>query len=171
MAGDDARPGRRGAAESGPHRDAAPSESHRVSKRHPRPARSSTSTPRRSCRPTKAVTASTTSPSAICPRLCWTDISRLRRRSAGWRSAARRRSLQSDIIRVAPDLTQEEHAAGTPDRHARRGVDLRHTFAQDGEYDIQICLARGLSGRHRRAQGHGTARDSRAARPDSRSGR
>ncbi len=31
-------------------------------------------------------------------------------------------SLQSDIIRVPPDVTQEEHVSWTPDRHARRGV-------------------------------------------------
>ncbi|HEY5617676.1 MAG TPA: DUF1592 domain-containing protein [Vicinamibacterales bacterium] len=54
-------------------------------------------------------------------------------------------SLQSDIIRVAPDLTQEEHAAGLP-IGTRGGVSIRYTFAQDGEYDIQFYLARSYSG-------------------------
>jgi cytochrome c5 len=54
-------------------------------------------------------------------------------------------SLQSDIIRVAPDLTQEEHAAGLP-IGTRGGVLVKYTFAQDGEYDIQFYLARGYSG-------------------------
>ena len=53
--------------------------------------------------------------------------------------------LQSDIIRVAPDLTQEEHAAGLP-IGTRGGVSIKYTFAQDGEYDIQFYLARGYSG-------------------------
>jgi mono/diheme cytochrome c family protein len=54
-------------------------------------------------------------------------------------------SLQSDIVRVAPDLTQEEHAAGLP-VGTRGGVSIRYTFAQDGEYDIQFYLARSYSG-------------------------
>src|SRR6266850_403963 len=41
-------------------------------------------------------------------------------------------SLQSDIVRVAPDLTQEEHAAGLP-IGTRGGVSVRYNFAQDGE--------------------------------------
>jgi hypothetical protein len=54
-------------------------------------------------------------------------------------------SVQSDIIRVAPDVTQEEHVAGLP-IGTRGGVSVRYTFAQDGEYDIQIYLARSYSG-------------------------
>ena len=54
-------------------------------------------------------------------------------------------SLQSDIIRVPPDVTQEEHVAGLP-IGTRGGVLIPYTFAQDGEYDIQIYLARGYSG-------------------------
>jgi hypothetical protein len=54
-------------------------------------------------------------------------------------------SLQSDIIRVPPDVTQEEHVDGLP-IGTRGGVSVRYTFAQDGEYDIQIYLARGYSG-------------------------
>ena len=54
-------------------------------------------------------------------------------------------SLQSDIIRVAPDLTQEAHAAGLP-IGTRGGVSIRYTFAQDGEYDIQFYLARSYAG-------------------------
>jgi hypothetical protein len=54
-------------------------------------------------------------------------------------------SLQSDIIRVAPDVTQEEHVAGLP-VGTRGGILFPYTFAQNGEYDIQIYLARGYSG-------------------------
>jgi hypothetical protein len=54
-------------------------------------------------------------------------------------------SLQSDIIRVPPDVTQEGHVAGLP-IGTRGGVSSPYTFAQTGEYDIQIYLARGYSG-------------------------
>ena len=54
-------------------------------------------------------------------------------------------SLESDIIRVPPDVTQEEHVPGLP-IGTRGGVSVRYTFAQDGEYDIQVYLARGYSG-------------------------
>lgn len=54
-------------------------------------------------------------------------------------------SLQSDIIRVPPDVTQEEHVPGLP-IGTRGGVSVPYTFAQDGEYDIQIYLARSYSG-------------------------
>jgi len=54
-------------------------------------------------------------------------------------------SLQSDIIRVPPDVTQEEHVEGLP-IGTRGGVLIPYTFAQHGEYDIQIYLARGYSG-------------------------
>jgi hypothetical protein len=54
-------------------------------------------------------------------------------------------SLQSDIIRVPPDVTQEGHVDGLP-IGTRGGVLIPYTFAQNGEYDIQIYLARGYSG-------------------------
>jgi hypothetical protein len=54
-------------------------------------------------------------------------------------------SLQSDIIRVSEDVTQEEHVPGLP-IGTRGGVSVRYNFAQDGEYDIQVYLARGYSG-------------------------
>ena len=54
-------------------------------------------------------------------------------------------SLQSDIIRLPADLTQEDHLPGLP-MGTRGGVSVSHTFAQDGEYDIQIWLARDLEG-------------------------
>jgi len=54
-------------------------------------------------------------------------------------------ALQSDIIRVPPDVTQEEHVTGLP-IGTRGGVLAPYTFAQTGEYDIQIYLARGYSG-------------------------
>src|SRR5262245_61139693 len=54
-------------------------------------------------------------------------------------------SLQSDIIRVPPDVTQEEHVEGLP-IGTRGGLLFPYTFAQNGAYDIQIYLARGYSG-------------------------
>src|SRR2546422_6148637 len=54
-------------------------------------------------------------------------------------------SVQSDIIRVSEDVTQEEHVPGLP-IGTRGGVSVRYNFAQDGGYDIQVYLARGYSG-------------------------
>ncbi len=54
-------------------------------------------------------------------------------------------SLQSDVIRVPPDTTQEEHVAGLP-LGTRGGMSTSYTFAQDGEYEIQIRLARNRTG-------------------------
>ena len=54
-------------------------------------------------------------------------------------------SLQSDVISVPPDTTQEEHVAGLP-IGTRGGMSTVYTFAQDGEYEIQIRLARNRTG-------------------------
>ena len=54
-------------------------------------------------------------------------------------------SLQGDIIRVAPDLTQENHLHGLP-LGTRGGLSTSYTFPRDGEYEIQILLARNLTG-------------------------
>ena len=54
-------------------------------------------------------------------------------------------SLQGDIIRVPPDLTQEDHLHGLP-LGTRGGVSTSYTFPRDGEYEIQILLARNLTG-------------------------
>ena len=54
-------------------------------------------------------------------------------------------SLQSDIVRVPPDVTQEGHVQGLP-IGTRGGVSVPYTFPQDGAYDIQIYLARSYSG-------------------------
>ncbi len=54
-------------------------------------------------------------------------------------------SLQSDIIQNAADLTQERHLPGLP-LGTRGGLSTPYTFPQDGEYDIQIFLARNLTG-------------------------
>ncbi|HXI27216.1 MAG TPA: DUF1592 domain-containing protein, partial [Vicinamibacterales bacterium] len=54
-------------------------------------------------------------------------------------------SLQSDVIRVAPDLTQEDQLPGLP-IGTRGGVSMSYTFAEDGEYDLQVWLARNLEG-------------------------
>ena len=54
-------------------------------------------------------------------------------------------SLQSEVISVPPDLTQEKHIPGLP-IGTRGGVSVSYTFPQDGEYDIQIRLARNRTG-------------------------
>src|SRR5215813_3919945 len=54
-------------------------------------------------------------------------------------------SLQNDVIRLPADLTQEEHVPGLP-IGTRGGASVSYTFPQDGEYDIQIWLARDLAG-------------------------
>ncbi len=54
-------------------------------------------------------------------------------------------SLQSEVIRVAGDVTQEAHMPGLP-IGTRGGTVVPFTFAQDGEYDIQIRLARNRVG-------------------------
>ena len=54
-------------------------------------------------------------------------------------------SLQADVIRVSADTTQEEHVPGLP-LGTRGGVVIPYTFAQDGEYDIQVRLARNRTG-------------------------
>ena len=54
-------------------------------------------------------------------------------------------SLQSDVVRVPPDLTQEDHLPGLP-IGTRGGVAVPYTFAESGEYDIQVWLARSLEG-------------------------
>jgi mono/diheme cytochrome c family protein len=54
-------------------------------------------------------------------------------------------SLQNDTIRLAADLTQEDHLPGLP-LGTRGGVATTYTFPQDGEYEIQISLMRDLAG-------------------------
>ena len=54
-------------------------------------------------------------------------------------------SLEAATIRLPADLTQEEHVAGLP-IGTRGGVSISLHFAQDGEYEIQIWLARDLNG-------------------------
>jgi hypothetical protein len=51
------------------------------------------------------------------------------------------RSPGGDTIRVQTDLTQEEHLPGLP-IGTRGGALIDYTFPRDGEYDIQIRLAR-----------------------------
>ena len=51
------------------------------------------------------------------------------------------RSPGGDTIRIQPDLTQEEHLEGLP-IGTRGGALVRYTFPLDGEYEIQIRLAR-----------------------------
>src|SRR6185295_6033561 len=54
-------------------------------------------------------------------------------------------SPETDVIRLPPDLTQEEHVPGLP-VGTRGGMASPHTFTHDGEYDIQIWLARDRTG-------------------------
>ena len=54
-------------------------------------------------------------------------------------------SLQSEIISLPADLTQEDHLPGLP-MGTRGGISTSYTFSQDGEYDIQVLLARNLEG-------------------------
>ena len=51
------------------------------------------------------------------------------------------RSPGGETIRVAADLTQEEHIDGLP-IGTRGGALVRYTFPMDGEYEIQIRLTR-----------------------------
>ena len=54
-------------------------------------------------------------------------------------------SLQSDTISLPADLTQEDQLPGLP-IGTRGGLSTSYTFAQDGEYEIQISLMRDLAG-------------------------
>ena len=54
-------------------------------------------------------------------------------------------SLQSDTIYLPADLTQEDQLPGLP-MGTRGGLSTAYTFAQDGEYEIQILLSRNLEG-------------------------
>ena len=54
-------------------------------------------------------------------------------------------ALQSDTIGLRADLTQENHLPGMP-IGTRGGGATSYTFGQDGEYDIQVLLARDLAG-------------------------
>ena len=54
-------------------------------------------------------------------------------------------TVQSYVIRAPADLTQEQHIAGLP-IGTRGGLSVSYTFPQDGEYDIQIRLARNRVG-------------------------
>ena len=54
-------------------------------------------------------------------------------------------SMQADTIRLPADRTQETHVAGLP-LGTRGGAIIPYTFARDGEYEIQVWLARDLSG-------------------------
>jgi mono/diheme cytochrome c family protein len=51
------------------------------------------------------------------------------------------RSPGGDTIRIQADVTQEEHRDGLP-IGTRGGAVIRYTFPMDGEYEIQIRLAR-----------------------------
>jgi hypothetical protein len=51
------------------------------------------------------------------------------------------RSPGGETIRIRPDLTQEEHVEGLP-IGTRGGALIPYTFPQDGEYEIQLRLAR-----------------------------
>ena len=54
-------------------------------------------------------------------------------------------SLQNDVFLLPADLTQEDQLPGLP-IGTRGGMSRTHTFVQDGEYVIQVLLARDLAG-------------------------
>src|SRR5207244_11351170 len=54
-------------------------------------------------------------------------------------------SLQSDTISLPADLTQEDQLPGLP-IGTRRGMSTSYTFAQDGEYEIEISLLPSMEG-------------------------
>jgi mono/diheme cytochrome c family protein len=54
-------------------------------------------------------------------------------------------SLVNDTILLPADLTQEDQLPGLP-MGTRGGTQTSYTFAQDGEYEIQISLMRDLAG-------------------------
>ena len=152
-------------AQPGPHRDAAPSESNRVSERHQRSAGARHRRQRRSCRPTRAAMGSTTSPSATCRRRCLDRYISAAQKVSRLAIGSTQTSMQADVIRLPADRTQETHVAGLP-LGTRGGVSIPYTFAQDGEYEIQVWLARDLSGNvGGLARTQPFARDGRARRP------
>src|SRR5207248_10907311 len=51
------------------------------------------------------------------------------------------RSAGGDTIRVKADITQEDHVEGLP-LGTRGGALIRYTFPRDGEYEVQVRLAR-----------------------------
>lgn len=51
------------------------------------------------------------------------------------------RSPGGETIRIRPDITQEEHVEGLP-FGTRGGALITHTFPRDGEYEVQLRLAR-----------------------------
>ena len=61
------------------------------------------------------------------------------------RLAVGQSSLQNDVFLLPADLTQEEQLPGLP-IGTRGGMSRTHTFAQDGEYVVQVLLARDLAG-------------------------
>jgi mono/diheme cytochrome c family protein len=54
-------------------------------------------------------------------------------------------SLQNEVFLLPADLTQEDQLPGLP-IGTRGGMSRTHLFAQDGEYVVQVLLARNLEG-------------------------
>ena len=54
-------------------------------------------------------------------------------------------SLQNEVFLLPADLTQEDHLPGLP-IGTRGGMSRTHLFVQDGEYVVQVLLARNLEG-------------------------
>ena len=71
------------------------------------------------------------------------DAARKISRLAVGTAAGSANSLVGETFNAAPDLTQEDQLPGMP-IGTRGGMMTRFTFPRDGEYDIQIFLARNL---------------------------
>ena len=71
------------------------------------------------------------------------------------------RTPGGDTIRIRPDITQEDHVEGLP-IGTRGGALISYTFPQDGEFEIQLRLARDrnehVEGLHEAACARGSAR-------------
>ena len=120
--------------------DVPAAEPRRVRRVDPRHARRSTSTSRRSCRPTPSATTSTTSPTCSrCRRRCSRATCAPRRRSAAIAVGDPEASPNSTIYKVPRTASQLAHVDGAP-FGTRGGISVIHNFPADGEYTFRMML-------------------------------
>ena len=101
----------------------------------------STSTRPRCCPTTSRATGSTTSPSAICRPRCSNATSRRRRRSPASPSARPARPRPARRFACPPTSRRRSTSRGCP-LGTRGGAQFPYVFPQDGQYEIQVRLAR-----------------------------